>query len=457
LAHQFKNHLSSIVEFCERSLNELPETDITRADLLEIRKAADAAITLLPELSIHPDDLQRLASVYDLTERRHLEENLLQAQKMEAVGRLTSGIAHDFNSLVTVISGYGGLALEQVPQKGQLRDDLLEIRNTTERAASLVRQLLAFSRRRPLQPSLLDLNGEVVRVEKMLRRLISEDIDVRVQLEPGPCWVKADPGQIEQVLVNLAVNAQDAMPHGGTLTMQTADVDLTEAYARTLRPVGAWPGAYVMLRVSDTGTGLTSDAQAHLFEPFFTTKEPGKGTGLGLATVYAIVKQNGGCISVDSELAHGTAFTIHLPRVREACDPAEPVAAQAAPQLGSETILLVEDEGRLRELVGRVLQLSGYTVLEARNPGEAVLTADGYSGAIHLLLTDVVMPGTDGCALAELVTQSRRDLKVLYMSGHTDHAALLQGALDDSIAFLAKPFTSSVLLRKVRQVLDRAD
>jgi CheY-like chemotaxis protein len=209
--------------------------------------------------------------------------------------------------------------------------------------------------------------------------------------------------------------------------------------------------------VSDTGTGLTSDARAHLFEPFFTTKEAGKGTGLGLAIVYEIVEQGGGCISVDSNPGHGTTFTIHLPRVREACDLAEPVAAQAPPRLGSETILLVEDEDRLRELVGRVLRLSGYTVLEARNPGSAVLTAEGYSGPIHLLLTDVVMPGMDGAALAERVIQSRRDLKVLYMSGHTDHVALFQNALDDAGVFLAKPFTPRVLLQRVRQALDRAD
>jgi PAS domain S-box-containing protein len=396
-----------------------------------------------------------VASVYDLTERKQIEESLYQSQKLGALGQLAGGIAHDFNNLVTTIRGYTELALKQVPEVGRLRPDLIEIRNTADRAASLTQQLLAFSRRRPTKLSVLDLNAEVVRIEKMLRRLISEDIDVGTQLEPHLGWVMGDPTNIDQVLVNLAVNARDAMPRGGRLTIVTANVDVDEARARTLG--GVAPGSYVSLSVSDTGPGLAPEARAHLFEPFFTTKEPGKGTGLGLATTYAIVRQSGGTISVKSAAGLGATFTIYLPRVGEASLPVSPVPAESTSLAGTETILLVDDDEGVLQMAGSVLQSSGYTVLEARDPRDAVLMSDAYKRPIQLLLTDVVMRGMDGVVLAALVRRSRQDLKVLYMSGHTNHPTLLRDHLENTTAFLAKPFTPSVLIKKIRQALDRAD
>jgi PAS domain S-box-containing protein len=392
----------------------------------------------------------------DVTNVRRMEEQLRQSQKMEAVGRLAGGVAHDFNNLLTAISGYSDLLLHRLPEYSTLRRDVEEIRKAGDRAAALTRQLLAFSRRQLLQPKVLDLNGLVTKMGRMLRRLVGEDIALSTDLSPSLSRVKADPGQIEQVIVNLALNARDAMPDGGRLTIATADAELSPAYA-VVHP-DVHPGPHVLLSVADTGHGMDDETQAHLFEPFFTTKERGKGTGLGLATVYGIVQQSGGHIRVNSAADSGSTFLIYLPRVeapeedgQEAVRPHLPF-----PSPGTETVLLAEDEEAVRRFAREILTGNGYKVLEAGNGREALLLSEAHRGEIHLLLTDVMMPKMSGRELAGRIRTQRPGLRILYMSGYTDDAILRDGVLEDGIPFLQKPFTPEGVARKVREVLDGA-
>jgi len=393
-----------------------------------------------------------LAMAHDITKRKSVETQLLQAQKMEAVGRLAGGIAHDFNNLLTSIFGSSDLLLEDSGVKDQRRADVEDIKQAAQRAAALTRQLLAFSRQQVLAPQVLDMNALIADLAKMLRRLIGEDLEFRTVLAPDLGAVRADPGQLEQVIMNLAVNARDAMPHGGKLTVETANADLDDAYAQTHAPVVA--GRYAMLAVSDTGIGMDTKVKAHIFEPFFTTKEIGKGTGLGLATVYGIVKQSDGYIWVYSEPGQGTTFKIYLPRVEAAAEPPAPKPISPASLRGSETVLLAEDEEAVRKLTRRVLEAHGYTVLTAADGQEALRVAEGHTGPIHLLLTDVVMPNMGGRQLAERLVSGRPDTNVLYLSGYTDDAIVHHGVLEPGIAFLQKPFTPQGLARKVREILD---
>jgi two-component system, cell cycle sensor histidine kinase and response regulator CckA len=388
----------------------------------------------------------------DVTERVQLEQQLRQAQKMEAVGRLAGGIAHDFNNILTAITGYADLLLEDLGPTDSRHQDVAEIRKAADRAAGLTRQLLAFSRQQVLQPSVIDVKTLVGDLQKMLGRLLGEDVALATQLAPDTGRVKADPGQLEQVLMNLAVNSRDAMPQGGKLTLETSNVELSEGYAADHYP--AQPGSYVMIAVSDTGTGMSEETQAHMFEPFFTTKEKGKGTGLGLATVYGIIKQSGGFIWVYSELGHGTTFKIYLPRVQESADAAKAGVARRRAARGSETVLLAEDEAPVRAVARQVLERHGYTVLEAPSAEAALDIAARYSGAIHLLLTDVIMPGLSGRELANRLADLRPEARVIFMSGYTDDAVTRHGVLEAGLAYLQKPFTPDALGQKVREVLD---
>ena len=389
----------------------------------------------------------------DLTAKKRLEAQLLQSQRMESVGRLAGGIAHDFNNLLGVITGYGELLSRRLADQPGLRKYVTDITKAAERAADLTRQLLAFSRKQVLQPRILDLNTTVAEMEKMLRRLIGEDIQLVTVFTDRLERVKADPGQLEQVIMNLAVNARDAMPQGGRLTIETANASLDESFARA-RP-GAKPGPHVLLAVSDTGHGMGQEVLSHLFEPFFTTKDPGKGTGLGLATVHGIVTQSGGHISVHSEAGHGTVFKVYLPSLENVADALPAVSAGTEGPKGAETVLLVEDEPSLRSLVRECLEGSGYTVLEARQTEHALEIAASDQAAIDLLITDVVMPVMSGRELARRLAASRPGMKVLYMSGYTDDAVVLHGVLAADVAFLQKPFTTEALARKVRAVLDQ--
>ncbi|MCL4368931.1 MAG: MEDS domain-containing protein [Actinobacteria bacterium] len=395
--------------------------------------------------------LKRIQDTYETLAQT--EEQFRQAQKMEAVGRLAGGVAHDFNNLLTAILGYADLLLTDLPVGGQHRADLCEIHRAAMSAAALTGQLLAFSRRQILQPVTLDLNAVIRSMEPMLRRLIGEDVSVVLKVASNLTPIHADPSQLEQVVMNLAVNARDAMPQGGTLTITTANVELDEAFART-RP-GARPGLSVRLGIADTGQGMTPEVQAHLFEPFFTTKERGQGTGLGLSMVYGIVKQSGGFIWVESAPGQGTTLTIDWPPAKEKLEPAAPARAEVGTLTGTETILLVEDDDRVRELARRSLERYGYKVLVARGAGEAVDLCGQYRDQIALLLTDVVMPGASGTVLAEHVGQHCPCAKVLYTSGYTDNAIVHHGVLKPGTPFLPKPFTPEVLAKAVRQMLDR--
>jgi two-component system, cell cycle sensor histidine kinase and response regulator CckA len=393
----------------------------------------------------------RLVQITDITEHRRLEDQFRQAQKMEAVGRLAGGVAHDFNNVLGVIIGYGEL-IRRGSQAGEpLRARVDEILKAAGRAADLTQQLLAFSRKQVLQPKVLDLNAVAAEMEKMLRRLIGEDVRLITSFDPGLGRVKADPGQVSQIIVNLAVNARDAMPEGGTLILETANVELDHSYVNE-HPESRL-GPHVMLAVSDTGTGMAPEVKARIFEPFFTTKEEGKGTGLGLATVYGIVRQSGGHINLYSEPGRGTTFKIYLPRVDEAAEVA--VAPGERPRGGSETILIVEDDDALREITAELLQEAGYRVVVAAD-GEAALRECAQSGAPpDLVVTDVVMPRMTGRALSEQLRALGPGLRVLFMSGYTDAAVLYQGLLEPGTAFLQKPFGPEALLRKVREVLDQ--
>ena len=400
-------------------------------------------------------DLQgAICMALDITDRRQLEEQLRQAQKMEAVGRLAGGIAHDFNNLLMVIQGYADLLTERLAEGDPLRRNAEQIQTASQRATSLTRQLLAFSRKQMLAPKVLSIQGVVTEMEKILRRLIGEDVQLETSSVPDLGLVKADRSQIEQVILNLAVNARDAMPEGGRLTIETANVDLDESFSHS--SVMLSPGPYVMLAVTDNGCGMDVETQAHIFEPFFTTKEKGKGTGLGLATVYGIVKQSGGYVWVYSEPGRGTSFKVYLPRVWD--EPAMPgrdrrIEGQRLPQ-GTETVLLVEDEKGVRELAREYLEMTGYTVIEAENGHTALELAALHSGPIHLLMTDVVMPGISGRELSERVKSIRPDIRVLFMSGYTDQAVVHHGILETDAVLLQKPFTVAALAAKLRDILN---
>jgi two-component system, cell cycle sensor histidine kinase and response regulator CckA len=393
------------------------------------------------------------ATARDVTEHRRLEDQLRQSQKMDAIGRLAGGIAHDFNNLLTVILGYADRLQSEIDEGRASRDTLKEIRAAAERAAALTKQLLAFSRRQVLQPRVLALNDIVQDMQQMLQRLIGENIELVTRLSPDLGLVRADPGQLDQVIVNLAVNARDAMPQGGRLEIETANVKV--AGPRWHDP-DLPPGDYVRLAVTDTGVGISAQTQARMFEPFFTSKEAGKGTGLGLATVYGIVKQSGGHISVHTELGKGSTFTIMLPQHAEDARAARPAAAQDARAggIGGETILLVEDEEGVRRLARAELAERGYVVLEAANCEEAFARSKRHRGPIHLLLTDVVMPDGSGRFVAERLTAERPGMRVLYMSGYTDSTMLHHGIAETGLPFLQKPFTTVSLANKVREVMD---
>jgi len=391
--------------------------------------------------------------VTDVTEQRHLEDQLRQAQKMEAVGQLAGGIAHDFNNVLMVIKGYSELLTDKLKGHDRLGAMAGEIQKASERAAGLVRQLLAFSRKQVLDPQVLDLNAIVASTEMMLQRLIGEDIVLATALSPTLGHVKADPGQIEQVIMNLAVNARDAMPEGGKLTIETQAVELDETYAQ--QKLGARPGSYALLAVTDTGQGMDKETQSHIFEPFFTTKEKGKGTGLGLATVYGIVKQSGGYVWVYSEPGQGTTFKVYLPRIAEAEQAAvlpAPRAETSAASREALTVLIVEDEASLRALEREYLEVSGFKVLEAESGEEAILVCEQHDGPISLLMTDVVMPGLSGRALAEQISARRPGIKVLYVSGYPDQTIARHGVLETEMHFLQKPFSAESLRRKLNQI-----
>jgi two-component system, cell cycle sensor histidine kinase and response regulator CckA len=390
----------------------------------------------------------------DVTQRRHLEEQLAHAQRMEAIGHLAGGVAHDFNNLLTVVTGYSELVLRRLDAESPVRQEIEQIKKAGERATTLTRQLLAFSRKQMLQPRVLDLNAVLSDVEHLLRRLIGENIQLTMVLGPDLKRVKADPGQMEQIIMNLAVNARDAMPQGGMLTVGTANVVLDDDYAN--QHVDVKPGQYVMLAVSDTGIGMDDHTRSHIFEPFFTTKVKGKGTGMGLSTVYGIVKQSGGYVWVYSEPNQGSTFKIYLPRIDDPIETQD--AANLAEELsaGVETVLLVEDEEAVRSLVCKVLRASGYTVLESLNPADALRIAREHPDPIHLLLTDVVMPQMSGREVANQVIVLRPSTKVLFISGYTDDAIVHHGVLDPKTAFLHKPFSPDALARKVREVLDNS-
>jgi len=405
----------------------------------------------LATLAAISGETEAVSFVLDISERKKLEQQLRQAQKMEAIGQLAGGIAHDFNNLLGVIIGYSELFEMRLDNGDPLRPKAEQIKKAGQRAAALTRQLLAFSRKQLLEPRVLDLNFVVAETLKMLQRLIGEDIELVTIAGPELGRVNADQGQIEQVMLNLAVNARDAMPQGGKLTISTANAEMDETFMR--QHPGAVPGSYVVLSVSDTGCGMDHGTQAHIFEPFFTTKEMGKGTGLGLATVYGVVKQSGGYVSVYSEVGRGTTFNVYLPRIEQPVTVVLQSSGGKETAQGSETILLVEDAEPLRELARELLESNGYTVLDAANGAKAIGVAEKYRDAIHLLLSDVVLPDTDGPTLAEHIIRIHPETKVLYMSGYPDAAIAHHGVLRSGIELLQKPFTTESLTRKVREVL----
>lgn len=406
-----------------------------------------------------PSVQRALRELEDRTERKRAEEALRQSekqfrqsQKMEAVGRLAGGIAHDFNNLLTVIMGYSQVLLTELGPQHPLRGKTEETLKAGERAATLIRQLLTFSSKQPLDPKILSLNAAVTSLESLLRRLIGEDIQLVCTLDPTNGRLRADQAQLEQVLVNLVVNARDAMPKGGTLTIETAQVELTRSPVYHLTPL--LPGPYVRLTVSDTGCGMDRNTQSHIFEPFFTTKGEGKGSGLGLSTVYAIVTQCGGAIDVTSRVGHGTRFDLYFPRAESDVLTTSPVQPLGQARRGTETILLVEDEPSVRMLVRDELRKLGYRVLEAKNGIEACLLATQQAGAFQLLLTDVVMPGMAGRELAQHLSVIKPDLRTLFISGYMDDVGIMAGQEEGMSSFLQKPFTPEVLARAVRNLLD---
>jgi PAS domain S-box-containing protein len=408
--------------------------------------------TLKDEKGVHS---RVLCIVDDMTEYKKLEEQLRQAQKMEAVGHLTGGVAHDYNNMLTVIISYADLLMNSLKEDERHRSYVSEIRKAAERSANLTHQLLAFSRKSILQPEVLNINTLIDGTEKMIRRLVGEDIDLNINLQPDLGNVKVDPVQIEQIVMNLVVNARDAMPRGGKLMIETMNVELDEEYARQHLSVPT--GSYVMLAISDSGVGMDKELQSHIFEPFFTTKGRNKGTGLGLSTVFGIVKQSGGNIWVYSEPGKGATFKIYLPLVQDKVNVGSTEAVIPANPGGQETVLLVEDDDTVRGVAQMVLQSMGYTVLEAKNAEHAINICKAESErSVHLLVTDVVMTGMNGHELARTLTSINSAMKVLYISGYTDNMIVHQGLLDEGISFLQKPFTPTTLTKKVRQVLDSA-
>ena len=398
--------------------------------------------------------------IQDITDRKRaekemavLEEQLRQSQKMEAIGRLAGGIAHDFNNILTIIKGYSQLSLSELKEGHPLKENIEGIIKSTDRATDLIRKILAFSRRQVMEMRVLDLNTLLMDLDRLLRRIIGEDIELVTVLAEDLGRVKVDPGQIEQVILNLAVNAKDAMPNGGKLTLETANTELDETYARN--HIAVIPGRYVMLSMSDTGAGMSPEVKERIFEPFFTTKEKGKGTGLGLSTVYGIVKQSGGNIWVYSEPGQGTTFKIYFPREEEPLEEIRVKVVKEELPRGSETVLVVEDEEEVRKLTVRILQKQGYKVLEASQGDEALFICGQHEEPIHLLVTDVVMPGMSGRELSEHLTSLRPEIKILYMSGHTNSAIVHHGVLEPGVILLQKPFTPEALARKVREVLER--
>jgi signal transduction histidine kinase len=380
------------------------------------------------------------------------EAQLRQAQKIDAVGRLAAGVAHDFNNILTVITGRSEILLRQLADDDPRRKSVEQIEKSAISAAALTRQLLTFSRKQVIEPRVLNLNTVVLNVEKMLRRLIGEDIEICSVLDPATRNIKADPGQIEQVIMNLAVNARDAMPTGGKLTITTANTHLDESYLKDFPDLSA--GDYVMLAIADTGTGMSEEVKAHLFEPFFTTKPAGKGTGLGLATCFGIVKQNAGHISLETELGRGTTFKIYFPQVQSALEPARVTTQPTEVAGGGETVLVVEDEPAVRELAAFTLREKGYTVFEAANGAEGLRFAQHYEGKIDLVLTDVIMPVMGGKEMADNLRTTHPATKVLFTSGYTEDAIGHHGVLRPGILFLQKPYMTATLARKVREVLD---
>jgi two-component system cell cycle sensor histidine kinase/response regulator CckA len=418
------------------------------------RRAEQALAAQAEHLAASNADLERLnlSLRREMNERRHAEEQLRQAQKIDAIGRLAGGVAHDFNNLLTVIGSYADILVQTLSPLDPARPHAEHIRQATERAAGLTHQLLAFSRKQVMQPRVVDLNVVVRELESMVGRLIGEDIQLTVRLSEQPATVVVDAGQIEQVIVNLAANGRDAMPGGGQLVIETRHLSLTADELED-RP-GMAPGAYVQLVVTDSGKGMDAETQARIFEPFFTTKAPGEGTGLGLSMAYGIVKQSGGWIWVYSEVGQGTTFKIYLP----ATDAPAAVRAPAPPKFirasSGETVLLVEDQDDVRTLTLRILEREGYVVLPAASGRDALALAASHANRIHLLLTDVVMPGLSGREVAEQLTAMRPGTRVLFMSGYTDNVIAQRGVLDPGTAFLSKPFTPETLAAKVRDVLD---
>ena len=405
--------------------------------------------TVLRDPSGRP--IRMVGTVLDVTERQHLEEQLRQSQKMEAIGRLAGGVAHDFNNLLTAILGSAELLLGHLEPDDPERAEAEEIRKAAMWAADLTRQLLAFSRQQILDPQVFDLGAVVADMDKMLRRLIPADIAFRAHLAPDLGAVLADPGQIEQVIMNLAVNACDAMPGGGTLTIETANLELGPGHDEKLP---GSPGRYVMLTVSDTGTGMNAATRSHVFEPFFTTKERGKGTGLGLSTVYGIVKQSEGYVALESEPGRGTTFKVCLPRVDAPVEATSASPVQTRSRGGDETVLVVEDQEPVRRLTRKVLELQGYAVLAAADGPEALRMAEHHSGIIHILVTDVVMPGMSGREVGRRLAAVRPEMRVLYLSGYADDSIVRHGVLEPGLSFLQKPFTPDSLSRRVRELLD---
>lgn len=391
------------------------------------------------------------STIVDITERKKMEEQRRLSQRMEAIGKLSGGVAHDFNNLLTVILGCSDVVLEALPQDQPAIRKIEMIRRAAASAADLTRQLLAFSRQQMLQPRVLDLRAIVEQTQSLLHRLIGENIEFKVLLDSSLGRVKADPGQIEQVLLNLAINARDAMPHGGRLTIEARNVELDDSYTSEHQMV--IPGRYIMLGVQDTGCGMDQETQSRIFDPFFTTKELGKGTGLGLATVYGIVKQSGGYIWVYSELNMGSLFKVYLPRVDESVQPIKPRNPEAPAIEAHETILLAEDSEALREMAREYLESVGYVVLEAASGPQALEKAKEFHGKIHLLLTDVVMPEMSGPELVRQMTALRPELKVIFTSGYTSDAIARQGVLDPAVAFIQKPYRPKALARKIQEVL----
>ena len=395
-----------------------------------------------------------IAFVSAISPRKRLEEQLLHAQKMEAIGRLAGGVAHDFNNMLTVISGYNRMILDELSTLDPLRGYAEEILKAADRAGALTNQLLAFSRRQIMQPRVINVNAVLLQTQKMLRRVIGEDVELVLKNGVDVGNIKADPGHVEQAIVNLAVNARDAMPLGGDLTIETAAVTLDENYART--HMGVKPGDFTMIAVSDTGHGMDAETRRHIFEPFFTTKEKGKGTGLGLATVYGMVKQTGGDIWVYSEQGKGTTFKLYFPRVLEDVSESSGGDPPSARRSGGETILVVEDEQAVRELTVRILEQLGYTILTASSGAEAIEISQAHAGHIDLLLTDVVMPNMSGRQLADRIQAARPKTKAMFLSGYTENTVVHHGVLDAGVDFLPKPFSRENLSRKLREVLAKA-